>query len=91
MLSAIHFRRGARPPVSVRAMLEQMARLLKLDMTQLKQHDPRAPLDEIKRMTEQDPNYAFAFRTPVDRNLTAEQLLDLARRGKPGPKDGSKK
>lgn len=72
-------------------MLEQMARLLKLDMTELKQHDPRAPLDEIKRMTEQDPNYAFAFRTLVDRKLTAEQLLSLARQGKPGSKDSSKK
>lgn len=72
-------------------MLGQMARLLKLDMTELKQHDPRAPLDEIKRMTEQDPNYAFAFRTLVDRKLTAEQLLSLARQGKPRPKDSSKK
>lgn len=72
-------------------MLEQMAKLLKLDVTKLKQHDPRAPLDEIKRMTERDPAYAFAFRTLVGKNLTPEELLRLATRGKTAPKDGSKK
>ena len=56
-------------------MLEEMARLLKLDVAELKQHDQRAPLDEIKRMTERDPGYAFAFRTLVDQKLTPEELI----------------
>ena len=72
-------------------MLEEMARLLTLDVTELKAHDPRAPLDEIKRMTERDPAYAFAFRTLVGKNLTSEELLRLARQGRTAPKDGSKK
>lgn len=72
-------------------MLEEMARLLKLDLAELKQHDPRAPLDEIKRMTEQDPGYAFAFRTLVEKKLTPEELLDLVNRGKPPPKGGQRK
>lgn len=63
-------------------MLEEMARLLKLDVADLKQHDPRAPLDDIKRMTARDPGYAFAFRTLVDKNLTSEQLLQLMSKGK---------
>lgn len=71
-------------------MLEEMARLLKLDVAELKRHDQRAPLDEIKRMTEQDPGYAFAFRTLVEKKLTPEQLLDLVSKSKP-PSKGSKK
>ena len=72
-------------------MLEEMARLLKLKVAELKQHDPRAPLDEIKRMTEQDPSYAFAFRTLLEKKLTPNELLQLVERGRPVPKDGSKK
>ena len=72
-------------------MLEEMARLLKLNLAELKQHDQRAPLDEIKRMTEQDPGYAFAFRTLLDRKLTPQELLQLVIKSKPPPKGGQKK
>jgi len=72
-------------------MLEEMARLMKLNLAELKQHDQRAPLDEIKRMTEQDPGYAFAFRTLLDRKLTPEELLQLVSKSKPPPKGGQKK
>lgn len=72
-------------------MLEEMARLLKLDLAELKQHDPRAPLDEIRRMTVQDPGYAFAFRTLVDSKLTSEELLKLVSKGKSPPKGAQKK
>lgn len=73
------------------SMLEQMAHFLKLDLAELKQHDQRAPLDEIKRMTEQDPGYAFAFRTLLERKLTPEELLQLVSKSKPPPKEGQKK
>src|SRR3546814_11613032 len=69
-------------------MLEEMARLLKLNLAALKQHDKRAPLDEIKRMTEQDPGYAFAFSTLLDRKLSPEELLPLVIKSKPPPKGG---
>ncbi len=59
-------------------MLAVMAKVLKLDIAELKAHDPRPPLDEIRRMAERDPSYAMAFRTLIDRNLTAEELLRLA-------------
>lgn len=57
LLATLHFRRGARKAVSVRtdAGGDGAAAQTKLDVAELKQHDPRAPLDEIKRMTEQDP------------------------------------
>jgi transcriptional regulator with XRE-family HTH domain len=73
------------------AMLEQMARVLKLDPAELKLHDPRAPIDEIKRMTEQDPGYAYAFRRIVEKKLTPEELVRRVNKDKAPPKDGSKK
>ncbi|WP_342709907.1 helix-turn-helix transcriptional regulator [Bradyrhizobium sp. B124] len=72
-------------------MLEQMAKLLKLDAAELRQHDPRAPLDELKRMTERDPSYAFAFRTLLEKKPTPEEILRFVKDGKSAPKGGSKK
>src|SRR3546814_14363865 len=69
-------------------MLEEMARLLKLNLAELKQHDQRAPLDEIKRLTEQDPGYAFAFRTLLDRKLQPEELLQLVFKRQPPHQGG---
>ena len=72
-------------------MLEQMARRLKLSLNELKQHDPRPPLEEIRRMTEENPSYAFAFRALVDKKPTPEDLIRLTQHTKPASKGSSKK
>jgi transcriptional regulator with XRE-family HTH domain len=72
-------------------MLLEMARVLKLDLDELKQHDPRAPLEEIRRMAEQDPSYAFAFRTLIDRKLSADEMLRLVQGRTPSAKGDPKK
>lgn len=41
----------------------------------LKQLDTRAPVEDMKRMAEADPNFGLAFRTLVDKNIKAEDLL----------------
>lgn len=58
--------------------LEEFAKVLQLSLEELRAHDPRPPLEEIKRMTERDPGYAFAFRTLLDKNFTADELRKLA-------------
>ena len=58
--------------------LAEIARLLTLDVDELRQLDPRPPLDEIKRMAAGNPAYGFAFRTLVDKKITAEELLRFA-------------
>ena len=58
--------------------LELIARELKLTVEELKDLDPRPPIDQIRRMTEQDPNYALAFRTLINNKVTPEELIKLA-------------
>jgi transcriptional regulator with XRE-family HTH domain len=61
-------------------VLKDMARILGISIQDLKARDIRAPIEEIKRITADDPRYALAFRTVIDRSVTPEQLLDLAKR-----------
>jgi transcriptional regulator with XRE-family HTH domain len=60
--------------------LKDLARILNVPFDELKAHDSRPPIEEMKRLTATDPRYALAFRTVIDRNITAEDLLDLAKR-----------
>lgn len=72
-------------------MLGEMARVLKLDIEELKAHDPRPPLDEIRRMAERDPRYAMAFRTLVEKNYTADELQRLVSSKRKGPRKPQEK
>lgn len=58
-------------------MLDQIARVLKLDIDELRKFDQRAPLEDIKRITERDPKFAYAFRTLVEKNVTPEEIIEL--------------
>ncbi len=68
--------------------LKDLARILNVPFEELKAHDNRAPLEEIKGLTASDPLWAVAFRTMIDRKLTAEELLKAAE-GKRPPKKKS--
>jgi len=58
--------------------LKELADLLETSLVALKAHDTRAPIEEIKRLSAEDPRYAMAFRTMINRNLSAEDLLRFA-------------
>jgi transcriptional regulator with XRE-family HTH domain len=58
--------------------LRDIARILKVPFEELKAYDDRAPIEEMKRLAAKDPLYAVAFRTMIDRKLSAEDLLKLA-------------
>jgi transcriptional regulator with XRE-family HTH domain len=58
--------------------LRDLARILNVSFDELKSHDNRPPVEEMKRLSAKDPLYAVAFRTMIDRNLSAEDLLKLA-------------
>ncbi len=68
-------------------MLEQIAKALRLDVDDLRKYDQRAPIDDIKRVTERDPNFAYAFRMVVEKNVSAQELIDLAAGKRPRKKD----
>ena len=56
-------------------VLELIAKGLKLKLEELQKLDPRPPMEELKKMAENDPAYALAFRTMVTNKTTAEDLL----------------
>jgi hypothetical protein len=41
--------------------------------------DVRAPIDEIKRITQEDPTFALAFRTVIDKKISADELLEFVK------------
>ncbi|MHB8527527.1 MAG: helix-turn-helix domain-containing protein [Candidatus Acidiferrales bacterium] len=69
-------------------VLVEIARILKVKVEELRGMDVRAPIDEIKRITQGDPTFALAFRTVIDKKISADELLEFvknkedARRGK---------
>ena len=48
-------------------VLVEIARILKVKIEELRNMDVRPPTEEIKRITQNDPTFALAFRTVVDR------------------------
>jgi transcriptional regulator with XRE-family HTH domain len=59
-------------------VLAEIARVLEVKLETLQAMDERAPIEDIKRLTQSDPRYALAFRTMIDRKVSAEELLALA-------------
>ncbi len=59
-------------------VLAWMAPILKVSLEDLKRHDTRPPLAEIKRITEADPLYAVAFRKVIAGKISPQKLIELA-------------
>lgn len=60
-------------------VLAEIARLLKVKLEDLRALDVRPPIEEIKRVTQNDPTFALAFRTVLDKNITADELLEFVK------------
>jgi transcriptional regulator with XRE-family HTH domain len=61
-------------------VLSKMAHVLDVPLNDLKKHDTRPPLEELKRITSLDPTYGFALRTVIEKKVSADQLLNLAKK-----------
>jgi transcriptional regulator with XRE-family HTH domain len=61
-------------------VLAEIARILEVKVEALQEMDVRAPIEDIKRLTQNDPRFALAFRTMIDKKVSAEELLELANR-----------
>ena len=59
-------------------VLENIAGALDISVESLKSFDQRPPIDELKKLTETNPRYGFAYRKLVDSNFTPEELIKLA-------------
>lgn len=71
-------------------VLADIARELKVKTEELQSLDVRPPIEDIKRLAQRDPKYALAFRTVIDKNITADDLLKFAN-GKENNKPKRKK
>lgn len=63
-------------------VLAEIARVLDVKLDKLQAMDVRAPIEDIKRLTQDDPRFALAFRTMIDKKVSAEELLNLANQKK---------
>jgi transcriptional regulator with XRE-family HTH domain len=72
-------------------VLVEIAKILKVKVEELRNMDVRAPIDEIKRVTQNDPTFALAFRTVLDKNISADELLEFVRKKEGGKKGKDKK
>lgn len=57
--------------------LAVLARILGTPLNELKHNDTRPPLQEVRRMSNADPEYGFAFRQLVDRKISSKELLQF--------------
>ena len=59
-------------------VIEEMARVLDVDVEELRSYDPRAPVEDMRRLAESNPAYGLAFRKVIDSNVSPEELIKLA-------------
>ncbi len=55
-------------------VLQKMAPVLDTTIDDLRQYDSRPPVEELKRMAEDNPAYGFAFRKMVERRVSPEEI-----------------
>lgn len=72
-------------------VLSEIARILKVKVEQLRETDLRPPIDDIKRVTQDDPTWALAFRSVIDKNITADELLEFVKKKEDQKKGKDKK
>jgi transcriptional regulator with XRE-family HTH domain len=58
-------------------VLGDLAKALGTDVEDLKKYDPRAPVEDMRRLAEKNPAYGFAFRQIVDKKISPEALLNM--------------
>lgn len=68
-------------------VLGDMARVLGTSLEDLKAHDMRSTVQDLKRLVHENPAYGFAFRQMLDKKISAEDLTELVEgKKKGGPK-----
>jgi len=71
-------------------VLVEIARVLKVKIEELRETDLRPPIEDIKRVAQDDPTFSLAFRTMLDKKISADELLEFVKR-KHEEKGGGKK
>jgi transcriptional regulator with XRE-family HTH domain len=69
---------GKRFPSS--EMLTKIAKALSVKRDDLEKYDIRSDIEEFKKNSQSNPNYAFAFRKMVDKNISPEEVLEMLKK-----------
>lgn len=67
-------------------VLADMARVLDTTLEDLRQHDTRPPVEDLRRLASTNPAYGFALRRIIDKKVSPEELLNLAEKKRRGEK-----
>jgi len=62
------------------AVLKKLARALRVPVEELRKHDTRPPVADLKRRAAADPAFGLALRRVMDKEISSEELLDLVRK-----------
>jgi len=60
-------------------LLTKLAKFFHISLDELRDHDTRAPVDDIKRRASHDPEFGLALRTLVGKNIKAGEILKWAK------------
>jgi transcriptional regulator with XRE-family HTH domain len=61
-------------------LLAKMAHVLGTSVDDLKSHDMRAPVEDLKRRAASDPVFGLALRKVLEKDVSADQLIELAKK-----------
>ncbi len=67
-------------------VLARLATTLKTSAEELRKHDARAPVQELKRMVANNPAMGFALRRVVDEHVSSDDLLAFLKSRERGKK-----
>jgi transcriptional regulator with XRE-family HTH domain len=67
-------------------ILKSLARELSTTVEELRKHDARPPMQELKRIAASNPAMGFALRKVVDEEVSPEELLEFLKQHGRGKK-----
>ncbi|WAC06755.1 MAG: helix-turn-helix transcriptional regulator [Thermodesulfobacteriota bacterium] len=68
-------------------LFEIMANELDVSTEDLRVYDTRPPVEGLKRLTAINPQYAFAFRKVIDKNISPDDIIKFAEKKSKGKKN----
>lgn len=68
-------------------LLEQIAHVLRTTVQDLKSYDTRPPVEELKKLTSENPAYGLAFRKLVGSDVSPEELMRFIKNKSERPKE----
>src|SRR5262245_35748529 len=61
-------------------LLKLMAHVLGVEVDELRKHDIRPPMKDLRRIAEKDPALGVALRKIAEKKISAQDIIELAKR-----------